>query len=389
MSASRRVLITGASGFLGGQLVEQLLTDSNWQVRAMAHRPGKAVRLARHAVEMVWADLLNDADVANAVAGMDAVIHCAYGTEGSTARAITVEGTRRLVAAARSAGVQRFVHVSTIGVHSYSPPPRVTEDSPYVKSGDAYCDAKIEAERLVRKLDPAAVILRMGNIYGPWSAPWTVRPLAHIRAGKVSVIDNGTHAANMVFVDNAVEAIRLALDSDQAAGEVFFITDDVGSWLDIYGAYARWLGAERRSATPSEIRPRIYPTWGEKTGACISEIWRGILVPSVRYMAFRAAVSPKLGAFLSRLWQKVPVAVRYRLVGDPLGRSVPAAAAVAGADNDPYPPAGLLELYAGKTVFSNEKAKRLLGLGPRVSPAEALERTRQWAEWARLTGTPR
>ena len=385
MSAARRVLVTGASGFLGGRLVELMLKDPRWSVRAMAHRPGKAVRLARHDVEIVWADLLRPAELQAAVAGMDAVVHCAYGTDANAARAATVEGTRLVVQAAQAAGVKRFVHVSTIGVYSYSPPPVVAEDSPLVKSGDAYCDAKIAAERIVRELDPTATVLRTGNIYGPFSAPWTARPLAHIRAGKVSVVEGGDHVSNLVFVDNAAEAILLALDSDRAAGEAFFIVDDPCTWRDVYGAYARWLGKELRSATRAEIRPRTNPTWGERTAAFFGEIGHGILVPTVRYAAFRAAVSPRLGPFLSRTWQKVPVGLRYRLVGDPLGRSVPAAAAVAGAEADPYPAPGLLALYAGQTAFSNEKAKRLLGFGPRVPRAEALERTRLWAEWARLT----
>lgn len=385
MSAARRVLVTGASGFLGGRLVERMLKDPRWSVRAMAHRTGKAVRLARHEVEIVWADLLKPAELKAAVAGMDAVVHCAYGTDANAARATTVEGTRLLVQAAKEAGVKRFVHVSTIGVYSYSPPPVVAEDSPLVKSGDAYCDAKIEAERIVRELDPTAVVLRMGNIYGPFSAPWTARPLAHIRAGKVSVVEGGNHVSNLVFVDNAAEAILLALDSERAAGEAFFITDDPCTWRDVYGAYAHWLGVELRSATRGGIRPRVRPTWGERSAAFAAEIWRGVLVPSVRYTAFRAAVSPKLGPYLSNLWQMVPVSLRYRIVGDPLGRSVPAASAVASGDADPYPAPGLLALYAGGTTFSNEKAKRLLGFGPRVPRAEALERTRLWAEWARLT----
>jgi len=136
VSAARRVLVTGASGFLGGRLVEIMLQDPRWSVRAMAHRPGKAVRLARHEVEIVWADLLKPSELQAAVAGMDAVVHCAYGTDANAARAATVEGTRLLVQATQAAGVKRFVHVSTIGVYSYSPPPVVAEDSPLVKSGD-------------------------------------------------------------------------------------------------------------------------------------------------------------------------------------------------------------------------------------------------------------
>jgi nucleoside-diphosphate-sugar epimerase len=353
----------------------------------MAHRPGKAVRLARNEVEIVWADLLKEDEVHQAVAGMDCVVHCAYGTDTNVARAVTVEGTRLLIQAAQQAKVRRFVHISTIAVHSYSPPSVVVEDSPYVPSGDAYCDAKIAAERIVREIDPSVVVLRMGNIYGPFSIPWTVRPLDHIRAGKVSLVEGGGNASNMVFVDNAVEAILLSLDSDRAAGEVFFITDDPCPWCEIYGAYAHWLGdMPLRSATQAEIRPLVDPTWCERLVSVTDEIWRGIIVPSVRYTAFRAAVSPRLGPFLSGVWQKVPVSVRYRVVGDPQGRSVPAVGAVPNAENHSYPPPGLLALYAGRTVFRNEKAKRILGYGPNVSRESALERTRLWAEWARLIG---
>jgi nucleoside-diphosphate-sugar epimerase len=382
-----RVLVTGASGFLGGRLVEKMLRDSRWSLRAMAHRPGKAVRLARNNVEIVWADLLKKDEVEQTVSGVDIVVHCAYGTDTNVARAVTVDGTRLLIQAAQQARVKRFVHISTISVHSYSPPPVISEDSPYVPSGDMYCDAKIAAERIVRKNDLPGVVLRMGNIYGPNSLPWTVRPLAHIRAGKVSLVEGGGNASNMVFVDNAVEAILRSLDSDRAVGEVFFITDDPCSWREIYGAYARWLGdMPLRSATQEEIRPLVDPTHLERIVSAFSEVWSGIVVPSVRYTAFRAAVSPTIGPFLSSIWQKVPETMRYRIVGDPLGRSVPAAVDFSDPTNNPYPPPGLLALYAGRAVFSNEKAKRILGLGPGVSWESALERTRLWAEWARLIG---
>ncbi|HOE00762.1 MAG TPA: NAD-dependent epimerase/dehydratase family protein [Kiritimatiellia bacterium] len=387
MSSQPTILVTGASGFLGGRLVEQLLAEGRWHVRAMAHRPGGAVRLARLGVEIAWTDLLKPDEVRAAVEGVAAVVHCAYGTDPRAARATTVDGTRNLLQAARAAQVKQVVHISTIGVHSYSPPPNVTEDSPCVKSRDDYCNAKIEAEQVVRNICPTATILRMGNIYGPWSLPWTVRPLAHIGEGKASVVDSGQHASNMVFIDNAVEAIRLSLATERAAGETFFITDDPCSWAEMYGAYATWLGRELRSVDSNELRSYIWPAWYNRWGSLMREIWQGILVPSMRYTAFRAAVSPRLGAGLSRLWQKLPVAIRYRLVGDPMGRSVPAAAEFADSRPATLPPAGLLELYAGRTVFSNEKAERVLGYGPCVTRQEALERTRLWAEWARLIGT--
>ena len=156
-----------------------------------------------------------------AVEGVAAVVHCAYGTDPRAARATTVDGTG-IFASGACGAVKQVVHISTIGVHSYSPPPNVTEDSPCVKSRDDYCNAKIEAEQVVRNICPTA-ILRMGNIYGPWSLPWTVRPLAHIGEGKASVVDSGQHASNMVFIDNAVEAIRLSLATERAAAKHFLL----------------------------------------------------------------------------------------------------------------------------------------------------------------------
>jgi nucleoside-diphosphate-sugar epimerase len=380
-----RVLVTGATGFLGGRLVECLLRNPRWSVRAMAHRPGRAVRLARHDVEMVWADVLDSDSLQKALYGVDAVVHCAYGVNADSEREITVDGTRNLVEQAKQLGIRKFVHISTIAVHSFSPPPQVSEDSPCVNSGDAYCDAKIEAERCVRRGYPEAVVLRMGNIYGPFSLPWTDRPLAHIRSGMVCLVDGGKHASNFVFIDNAVEAILLALEKDQADGQVFFVTDDPVSWREIYGHYGNWVGEKSLiSATFEEIRPWVYPTRGERIASFNREIWRGVILPTSRYAAFRVAVSPVLGPAASSLWQKVPQSLRYRMVGDPLGRSVPAATAIVKNQAAKYPPPGLLQIYAGRTIFDNAKIKNMLGHGPKILFPEAIERTRLWAAWARL-----
>lgn len=379
-----RVLVTGASGFLGGRLVERLLRDPRYRVRAMAHNPGRAVRLARHPVEIAWADLLNPAQIAEAVRDVQIVVHCAYGANAEQERAVTVKGTRVLAEAARAAGVQRFVHISTIAVYSYRPPPDLNEASPFVRSGDAYCDAKIDAEKAVRAIDPAAVILRMGNIYGPFSAPWTIRPLAHIRAGKIALVDDGEHEANAVFVDNAVHAVLSAMEHSSAPGQAFFVTDEPITWRAWYGRYAEWLGKPLRSATSEELRPLLDPNFRERLRSWSDEILGGIVVPTIRYAAFRAAVAPRLGPALSRMWQTVPPNLRYKLVGDPMGRSVPPAVQAAAPDESPYPPAGLLALYSGKTRFSNEKLVNMLGHRPLRTVDQAMNITRAWAEWARL-----
>lgn len=384
---ARRVLVTGASGFLGNRVVEALLAERRFAVRAMAHTPGRAVRLARLPVEIVWADLRNPAQVQQAVHGADTVVHCAYGADAARERDVTVDGTRILAETARAAGVRRFIHVSTIAVYSYSPPPTVSEETAMIRSGDPYCDAKIDAERVIRRILPTAVILRMGNIYGPFSAPWTIRPLSHIREGKIVLVDGGEHPSNAIYVDNAVQAILLSIQSTRAEGETFFVTDDAMTWREWYGQYADWLGASLRNATSKEVRPLVAPSWKDRASFWWHEIWGGILVPTVRYAAFRAAVSPRLGPALSRVWQKVPTHLRERLVGDPMGSSVPSATQQVSLPS-PFPPPSLLQIYASKTAFQNEKLKSLLGYRQRVPSDEALKRTRAWAEWAGLLARP-
>src|SRR3954452_17777287 len=106
--STRRVLLTGATGFIGGRTAEVLRLRDGWDVRALVHNPARASRLARLPVEMVVGDLGPGGDAARLVEGCDAVVHCAIGTAWGDRRAIfdvTVGGTRRLAEAALAAGV--------------------------------------------------------------------------------------------------------------------------------------------------------------------------------------------------------------------------------------------------------------------------------------------
>ncbi len=118
--AYRRVLVTGASGFIGCRVAEILRLGEQCEVRAVVHNPGNASRLARLDVEMVQADLASPGDARRLVEGCDAIIHCAIGTDWGEPRKIfkvTVDGTRRLAQAAMQAGIGRFVHLSTMSVY--------------------------------------------------------------------------------------------------------------------------------------------------------------------------------------------------------------------------------------------------------------------------------
>ena len=390
---SQKILVTGSSGLLGCRLVERLIFGENVPVRAMAHKPGQAFRLARLPVEIIWCDITEPSQVAEAVKGCDVIVHCAYGTGASMVqnKKVTVKGTRLLAECAVAESVRRFVHISTVAVYSYSPPASVTESSPFVRCGDPYCDDKIEAEKIIwsimKKSGLPATILRMGNIYGPFSGPWTVRPLFHIRDGIISVVDGGNHLSNMVFIDNAVEAILLSIKKEEAIGKAFFVIDDEITWRALYQHYAEWLGTKSlESISSEEVKTLVKPSLVKKLQLVGRDLWGSVFIPILRYSAFRAAESEFLGPYASGLWQSIPLSIREKFLGNQIEgeQPLPVKGKAILSNGKVLPPLGLLEVYSGRGIFSNTKAKAILGYGPSVSFPDALKITETWARWARL-----
>src|SRR5207344_1796016 len=98
-SRSKRVLVTGASGFIGCRLSERLHFGSDWNVRALIRTPGRAVRLARMPIEFAIGDLASSSDLERALEGCDAVVHAGIGTSWRESErvAVNVKGTQNLV----------------------------------------------------------------------------------------------------------------------------------------------------------------------------------------------------------------------------------------------------------------------------------------------------
>ncbi len=229
-----------------------------------------------------------------------------------------------------------------------------------------------------------AVVLRMGNIYGPFSVPWVIRPLTHILERKVCLVDGGHHTSDMVFVGNAVEAILLSIREESATGKTFFIIDDPLTWAELYEQYARWLGInELRSITCEELDSLMHPSWSKRMRDMYRELWTNVTLPIIRYALFKGATSPYLSKMASAIWKPVPQSLRLRILGDMQGKSIPAPLSMP-TTGDSLPPLGLLQVYAGRTSLSNQRAKEVLGFGPRVFFSRAIEIIRQWAQWARL-----
>jgi dihydroflavonol-4-reductase len=175
------ILVTGATGFLGHNLCEQLIGQGE-QVRALVRQRkrrdgGHTLDFLRNlGVELAWGDVCDAESVSRAIRGCEDVVHAAakfrmWGPYHEF-HAINVEGTLNVLRAALQANVQRFVHVSTVVVVGRPVPGRVIDEDYPCAPHDAYQRTKLEAERLVLSFHAQyglpAIIVRPGAFYGPW-----------------------------------------------------------------------------------------------------------------------------------------------------------------------------------------------------------------------------
>jgi dihydroflavonol-4-reductase len=224
-----RVALTGATGYTGFRVL-QALSGRGDSVTALARAASIRPELRESGARLVEGDLSDRAALDALVEGVEAVVHVAavYRTAGhpdSYYRDVNVEGTERLLEAAATAGVRRFVHTSTVGVHGHVPDPPADESSPMDPS-DVYQRTKAEAETLAlrfgaeRGVEVAAV--RPGAIYGPGETR-LLKLFRAIARGRYAIVGSGKPFYHPVYIDDLVDGFLLALDHPDAPGEAFII----------------------------------------------------------------------------------------------------------------------------------------------------------------------
>jgi nucleoside-diphosphate-sugar epimerase len=251
-----RVFITGASGFIGGALTRRY-RELGSGVRGVDAR-------ADSQLGVVKADVAEPGPWQDHAAGAEVVIHTAalvgFGGEFERFWRVNTVGTRHALDAAARAGAKRFVHLSSIVVFGIDYPEGADERWPVKPTGAPYTDAKIAAEQVVLSSHAAGdlpcTIVRPGDVYGPGSDPWLIRPLKAIKSGAFAIPDG---VVTPVYVDDLVEGIVRAAAEPQAAGKIFTLAD--GTKVEnrrFFEPYHRWLGKKG---------PRILPARLLKAGA--------------------------------------------------------------------------------------------------------------------------
>lgn len=393
--AGKRIFVTGASGFIGGRLIERLATECRVKIRALVQHWSRASRIARFPVELVRGDVTDARVVARAVAGCEVIFHCAYGNAGTAERQreVNVTGTQNILEAVGAHPVARLVHLSTILVYGETQDGEIDESAPRRYLGLVYPDSKLDAEKLVLKYArdkrvPVAV-LQPAEVYGPYASVWTENLLNALKTSRQILIDGGEGFCSPVYVDDVVNAMMLAAVQPEAIGEVFLIAaKNPVTWKEFYGRFENMLGihatvsmsaAEAESFYYKGIAHRRAPSiFGEGVRMLREE-------PTVR----ARILSTREAALLRWVGRRVvPSKLRQTLRSTLGGRSVTSAPQPYSEIEKPLEPLDPLSIRLSrtKTVFCIDKAERLLGYEPQFSLEAGMRLTRRWAEWSNLLG---
>jgi uncharacterized protein YbjT (DUF2867 family) len=231
------ILVTGGTGFVGRHIVRRLRDDGR-DVRVLAREHERARDLEAEGVELVEGDVTDPASVRRAVEGSDAVIHLVAIRQGKREQfeRVMSAGTRDLVAAARDAGVRRFVLMSALGT------------SEETRDLVPYYGAKWEMEQAVKGADIEHVIFRPSFVFAKdGGILMTFRKLAKL-APVTPIIGSGSQRVQPIWADDVAGYFAAAVDKPEAAGRTFELGGpDVVSWNEFWERLKRALGVRRPS----------------------------------------------------------------------------------------------------------------------------------------------
>ena len=356
---NKKILVTGATGFLGGRLVEKLVLEFNAEIKALVRNFAHAPRIARFPIEMINGEIDNSDAIDRAVQECEIVFHCAHDFSNPQKNII---GTKLIAEACLKYKVNRLIYVSSFSVYEPLQDGDLDESSPMPPCDWEYANNKRQIEqellRYFREKGLPVVILQPTIIYGPFSKVWTDGIISLLRTGRVVLPDNGDGLCNAVYIDDVVNALILAaIAGDNIVGESFLISGEQPiTWREFFESYERILGV--KSVVFMPIEKIIQLTSGNPSVLLKADPRRFMELPLIRiFRKLLRQFVPK--SFRKKVRQTLPLPLHL-------------------------PNSQRLSLYRAKTYVRIDKAKRLLGYKPQFSFEEGMKYTAHYIKWANL-----
>ena len=285
-----KVLITGATGLLGGHLIQELQQRGD-QIRALVLPVENAEKLIVQGVEVVRGDVTDATTLAPAVKGIEIILPLAgkMGVNRPLAdyQLVNVTGTENLYRAAQVAGVRRFVHTSSHTVYGLGYGRFLTEEDELRPDPDPYSITKAEGDHLMRRLmlksDVETVIIRPGTFFGPGDRLHFGRIAQRMKNGKGIVIGRGNNVLPFCYVTDVAQGFLLAASHEKAPGNVYNISNDRPlTQQEIFNAIADDVGGRR----PVRHLPYLPIYYG------------GIVAEKVAFITHTKPIVTRLGAMM-------------------------------------------------------------------------------------------
>ncbi len=235
-TGTAKILLTGATGFIGNHLLKGLLKDDQ-RARILVRRTPSAEIVNNSQVETFLGDLGNAEDVDRAMQGIEKVYHLGATVEGwaEEFQCGTIVGTQNIVDSCLKHGVEKLIYMSSLSVIDAASAARngkpVKEDFPFEPHPDRrglYTQTKLDAEHMVTEAVKSsglrAVILRPGEVMGP-DKLFLSGAVGREAAGRVIVLGGGKSVVPLIWVEDLVDAILAAAKSDVCDGAAFTLVD--------------------------------------------------------------------------------------------------------------------------------------------------------------------
>jgi nucleoside-diphosphate-sugar epimerase len=253
MNEAPGILVTGATGFIGRELVQKLAARGA-RVRALGRRPMIRWR-GRAAIEHVRADITEPGVIERAIDRVHTIFHLAAATAGDAAvyREVTVEASRRLLQAVAQRGQYRVIFVSSLSVYRADSGGPITEESPLAREEDGrsdYARTKTAADLLAQQhLDcpnTALTIVRPGVVYGAGMANPLTGVALPLRGKAWLAVGYPDKPLPLIYVEDLVEALIRIAGMPEAAGQIYNLIDAETPTHREYLAAYRQVSGDRR-----------------------------------------------------------------------------------------------------------------------------------------------